>query len=127
MSPPKETSRPITAFHLSRPMVLLLLSFLSFLHTCTSLPSPAVARQAYPIFHQVVLSSNSSTNLTAPNAQMAGEINWETTPFLPTSIPLAVRSPYLSVWLEAGRNSRRGVLNSQYGKSARSCNTTGCK
>lgn len=41
-------------------------------------------------------------------------VTWKTTPFNPTSIPLAARAPYLNVWLESGNRARRGLLTSQY-------------
>ncbi|KIJ70073.1 hypothetical protein HYDPIDRAFT_23218 [Hydnomerulius pinastri MD-312] len=33
---------------------------------------------------------------------VAGGVPWETTPFNPSSVPLAVRTPYLSAWLAQG-------------------------
>ncbi|KAK9899072.1 putative glutaminase A [Cystobasidium minutum MCA 4210] len=41
------------------------------------------------------------------------DITWEVSPFNPTSIPLAVRSPYLSTWLWGGTNDRFGDLTTQ--------------
>jgi hypothetical protein len=32
-------------------------------------------------------------------ATVAAAVSWEATPFSPASVPLAVRSPYLSTWL----------------------------
>lgn len=49
-------------------------------------------------------------------AERPSAVPWTTDPFNPTSIPLAARSPYLNVWLEAGNRARRGILNSQFGK-----------
>ncbi|KAJ7498791.1 DUF1793-domain-containing protein [Mycena latifolia] len=40
----------------------------------------------------------------------ASQVTWEATPFNPSSIPLAVRNPYLSTWLPQGSgNSLNGV------------------
>ncbi|KAL5533554.1 hypothetical protein ACEPAG_14 [Sanghuangporus baumii] len=44
------------------------------------------------LFATVVIAQNGSTN-------------WTATPFNAPALPLAVRSPYLSVWLEQGNNS----------------------
>lgn len=44
-------------------------------------------------------------------------VSWKTEPFNPTSLALAVRSPYLNVWLEGGNRARQGLLTSQYGDS----------
>ncbi|KAF7292552.1 hypothetical protein MKEN_01471500 [Mycena kentingensis (nom. inval.)] len=41
-------------------------------------------------------------------------LNWEATPFNPSSIPLAVRSPYLSAWLPQGNNGNGNSLNSDW-------------
>jgi hypothetical protein len=38
-------------------------------------------------------------------ALQASAVSWTTTPFNPPSIPLAVRSPYLSTWLPQGGGS----------------------
>lgn len=46
-------------------------------------------------------------NLAAQN------ITWSTTPFNPTGIPLAVRSPYVSTWLWGGTHDRFGDLTAQ--------------
>jgi len=46
-------------------------------------------------------------------AQSQGSINWTTSPFVPTAIPLAVRSPYLNLWLPAGNTKQLGDLSSQ--------------
>ena len=37
----------------------------------------------------------------------------DATPFLPTGIPLAVRSPYVSTWLWGGANDRGDSLTAQ--------------
>lgn len=41
------------------------------------------------------------------------DITWSTTPFNPTGIPLAVRSPYVSTWLWGGTHDRFGDLTQQ--------------
>ncbi|KAJ8496439.1 hypothetical protein ONZ45_g12430 [Pleurotus djamor] len=43
----------------------------------------------------------------------SGPSNWTTTPFSPSALPLAVRSPYLNVWLPQGNNPQAvyGVEN----------------
>ncbi|KAJ8469414.1 hypothetical protein ONZ45_g16902 [Pleurotus djamor] len=43
----------------------------------------------------------------------SGPSNWTTTPFNPSALPLAVRSPYLNVWLPQGNNPQAsyGVEN----------------
>ena len=38
--------------------------------------------------------------------------DWQSTPFNPPAIPLAVRSPYLSTWLQGGDSG--GRLNGQW-------------
>jgi hypothetical protein len=38
--------------------------------------------------------------------------DWQATPFNPPAIPLAVRSPYLSAWLQGGNTG--GRLNGQW-------------
>lgn len=35
-------------------------------------------------------------------APVLGAVTWTATPFNPASVPLAVRSPYLSAWLPQG-------------------------
>jgi hypothetical protein len=47
----------------------------------------------------------------------SSNVPWKTDPFNPTSLALAVRSPYLNVWLEGGNRARQGLLTSQYGDS----------
>ncbi|KAI0744972.1 DUF1793-domain-containing protein [Earliella scabrosa] len=41
-------------------------------------------------------------SLTLYLAPVLGAVTWEATPFNPASVPLAVRSPYLSAWLPQG-------------------------
>ena len=48
-----------------------------------------------------------------PLSFAAQNITWSTTPFNPTGIPLAVRSPYLSTWLWGGTHDRFGDLTAQ--------------
>ena len=44
----------------------------------------------------------------------SSDISWKVDPFNPPSIPLAVRSVYVSTWLEGGNKARKGLLNSQF-------------
>ncbi|KAF7299431.1 hypothetical protein MIND_00892900 [Mycena indigotica] len=39
-------------------------------------------------------------------ATLAASVDWKATPFNPSAIPLAVRSPYLNTWLAQGGNGR---------------------
>lgn len=38
----------------------------------------------------------------ATSAMTASSVSWNATPFNPASVPLAVRTPYLSAWLPQG-------------------------
>lgn len=44
-------------------------------------------------------------------APVSGAVTWDATPFNPAAVPLAVRTPYLSVWLPQGAGT---ALNDQW-------------
>ncbi|KAJ7062370.1 hypothetical protein C8F01DRAFT_129221 [Mycena amicta] len=45
---------------------------------------------------------------------LAASLNWQATPFNPSSIPLVVRSPYLHTWLPQGNNGNGNSLNTNW-------------
>lgn len=65
----------------------------------------------------ILLSRRShwDTHKIMPLQMDHNEITWTVDPFNPPAIPLAVRSVYVSTWLEAGNNAHKGILNSQFG------------
>ena len=63
--------------------------------------------------HVRIGQNSEGGSLQKPIQFAAQDVTWSTTPFNPTGIPLAVRSPYLSTWLWGGTHDRLGDLTAQ--------------
>lgn len=62
-------------------------------------PSPDTALRATTCMYAPALLATWCSMLLAP---VLGAVTWTATPFNPASVPLAVRTPYVSAWLPQG-------------------------
>jgi len=63
------------------------------------------SRAESPIFLRKMGLWNDLSVVSLALDSFQGNVTWTATPFNPASVPLAVRTPYLSAWLPQGRGS----------------------